>query len=271
MLFSQHIVARLDEDAINIATNAAPAIERLAAARGEILAIPPLAAAGGPANRRRSRWNRAPFFEALAHLHLQLSAYLALPFYPGERAHFIEVEHAIHGISKRGSPAHRPPGSRGPSRRDGRSGDGTTPTPLVSTAPCNPSSRSTPGNNTDSPWRSQTAKPGDRVGYVLVAVTAILGLILMGLMMRAIRQYARLLRARNRLAINHAREVAAYGSKLGSIIAASTNISAAITTAATRTESFKSSPTMPVSSSTPITARLDAVPIPRAPSTPGVF
>ena len=62
---------------------------------------------------------------------------------------------------------------------------------------------------------------GNRIGYLLAGLTAVLGLILMGLVVRAIRQSARLLRSRHRLLADHARDIAAFGSTLESIVSAS--------------------------------------------------
>ena len=70
----------------------------------------------------------------------------------------------------------------------------------------------------------------DRIGYLLAAATGLLGLLLMVLVMRAVRRYQTLLRAQNRLTEARAREVAEFGSRLESLIAASMKISETITT-----------------------------------------
>ena len=109
MVFSQHLTAKLDEDASSIATDASPAIESLTAARGELFQIPLLDASavlpfgdGGPVDR-------APFLEALARLRRHLAEYLALPFYPAERQQYVEVEHAMRDLKAKGIQLPRPP------------------------------------------------------------------------------------------------------------------------------------------------------------------
>jgi signal transduction histidine kinase len=233
MAFSQHVAAKLDEDAVSIATNASPAIERLSAARGELFQLS-LATVSAVLPLGEGRLpDRAPFVESLARLHDQLSAYLAMPFYPGERERFVDVGRATHDLDARVSAFLgflEAKDSRGAATvlRTGVSPDAARVDSAI-------------GNliafNAEQQHRLATDIPkqrrqGDRIGYVLEAATAVFGLILMGLVTRAIHQYASLLRSRHRLAADHARRVVAFGAKLESIIAASTNISAAITTAA---------------------------------------
>ena len=233
MAFSQHVAAKLDEDAVSIATNASPAIERLSAARGELFQLS-LATVSAVLRLGEGRLpNRAPFVESLARLHDQLSAYLAMPFYPGERERFVDVGRATHDLDARVSAFL--------GFLEARDSRGAATVLRTGVSPDAARVDSAIGNliafNAEQQHRLATDIPkqrrqGDRIGYVLEAATAVFGLILMGLVTRAIRQYANLLRSRHRLAADHARRVVAFGAKLESIIAASTNISGAITTVA---------------------------------------
>jgi signal transduction histidine kinase len=231
MAFSQHMAAKLDADAVSIATNASPAIERLTAARGELFQISLQATSavlglgdGGPAAR-------APLLESLARLDRRLSDYLALPFYPGERENYVEVEQARSDLEGRIS------------NLLGRleAGDGRGAAAIMRTGILPAAARvdgalqTLVAFNAEQQHRLAIQIPrrrsrANRVGILLDAVTAIFGLILMGLVMRGIRQYARLLRARHRLAADYALDIAAFGSKLQSIINASVNIARAIVT-----------------------------------------
>src|SRR5438874_1913383 len=139
MVYSAHVGSKLDENAVSIATDASPAIEHLSAARGEVLRIQLAAVSALEHFTEGMPVDRAPFDNSLSSLHRELTAYLALPFYPDEHEHYFEVE-------------------------------------------------------------------------------------------RAVRRYQTLLRAQNRLTEARAREVAEFGSRLESLIAASMKISETITT-----------------------------------------
>ena len=229
MIFSQHLTAKLDEDASSIATDASPAIERLTAARGELFQIPLLAASAVLPFGNGGRVDRAPFLEALALLRRHLAEYQELPFYPTERQHYLEVERATHDLEARVS-----------SFLDHLdAGDGPGAVSILRTG-ISPDASRVDGAiqllvafNAEQQHRLAMEIPrrrilGNRVGYLLAGLTAVLGLLLMVFLVRAIRQSARLLRSRHRLLADHARGIAAFGSKLESIVSASVNISRAI-------------------------------------------
>jgi|SRR5579871_6395217 len=229
-MFSHHIAAKLDADAVSIATNASPSIEHLSAARRALFQ---LLLASDSAIQRSSLGvplERSAFAEELGRLHGQISAYLTLPFYPGERDHFSDVELATRDLELRlseimdrlavsdvqGAAASRTRLVEAASRDDSALGY------LVAF-------------NAEQQHRLALDIPrqrlrGIRVGYLLEGATAVFGLVLMGLVVRAIRQYARLLRSRSALAAESARDIAAFGTKLESIIGSSVKISGAITT-----------------------------------------
>lgn len=229
MVFSQHVTAKLDEDASSIATDASPAIESLTAARGELFQIPLLAASAVLPFGNGGRVDRAPLLEALARFRRHLAEYLALPFYPAERHHYLEVEQATHDLEAEIS-----------SFLDHlNAGDGPGAITILRTG-ISPDASRVDGTiqvlvafNAEQQHRMAMEIPrqrilGNRVGYLLAGLTAVLGLLLMVLVVRAIRQSARLLRSRHHLLANHARDIAAFGSKLESIVSASINISRAI-------------------------------------------
>ena len=90
--YSQHVAARLDEEAASIASNASPSIEALSVARGEVLRAEVAvarAAEGAPSDRAAER---AAAAQALARVRAHQAAYLSMPFYPGERDHWSDVE-----------------------------------------------------------------------------------------------------------------------------------------------------------------------------------
>ena len=231
MVFSQHFAAKLDEDAVSIATNASPAIERLTAARGELFQIPVAAASAVLRFDDAGPLERAPLGDSLARLHQRLTEYLALPFYPGEREHYVEVEQGARSLESRVSIF----------LERLEAGDARGAAMILRTGIWPDASRldsaiqNLVAFNAEQQHQLAMAIPkrrsrANRIGYLLDALTAIFGLILMGLVMRGIRQYARLLRVRHHLAAVHAWDIAAFGSKLESIIGASVKIARAIVT-----------------------------------------
>jgi signal transduction histidine kinase len=221
MAFSQHLTAKLDENASSIATDASPAIESLTAARGELFQIPLLAASAVLPFGNGGRVDRAPFLEALARLRRHLAEYLALPFYPAEHDRYVKVEQATRDLDHLDA------------------GDGPGAVTILRTG-ISPDASRVDGAiqvlvafNAEQQHRMAVEIPrqrvlGNRVGHLLAGVTAVLGVLLMVLVMRAIRQSARLLRGRHRLLAEHARDGAAFGSTLESIVSASVSISRAV-------------------------------------------
>src|SRR5438067_5174785 len=98
MVYSAHVGSKLDENALSIATDASPAIEHLSAARGELLRIQLAAVSAVEHFTEGMPADRAPFDNSLSNLHRELTAYLALPFYPDEHEHYFEVERAVYAV-----------------------------------------------------------------------------------------------------------------------------------------------------------------------------
>ncbi|MFL5394991.1 MAG: hypothetical protein ACJ79G_19360, partial [Myxococcales bacterium] len=101
MAYSHHVASSLDENAESIATDAAPAIEHLSAARGDLLRIQLAAVSALRRLNEGTSLDRAPFADALSRLHRELDAYGALPFYPDERQHYLELDEAARSVDLR--------------------------------------------------------------------------------------------------------------------------------------------------------------------------
>src|SRR4051812_44117516 len=99
MAYSHHVASSLDENAESIATDAAPAIEHLSAARGDLLRIQLAAVSALRRFNEGASLDRAPFDESLSRLRAELSAYAALPFYPDEREHYGELDEEAHSVA----------------------------------------------------------------------------------------------------------------------------------------------------------------------------
>jgi signal transduction histidine kinase len=99
-LYPQRLAARLDQDAVSIATNAAPAIERLTEARGELTRIQFMAAQAPELTAAEAKINNAAMKDAFQDLHEDLAAYLALPLYPHERGHWDAVARSIRKLER---------------------------------------------------------------------------------------------------------------------------------------------------------------------------
>jgi signal transduction histidine kinase len=240
MVYSSHVGAKLDENALSIATDASPAIEHLSAARGEVLRIQLAAISAVEHFTEGVPVDRTPFDSSLSSLHHELTAYMALPFYPEEQKHFYEVDRAVRAFEAQVFVllGHLEAGH----------GDAAVVDLRAALSPA--ASRTDDALeflvnfNTREDHRLGVEIPAlrkyaDRVGYCLAAVTGLFGLLVMVLVMRAIRRYQRLLRAQNRLAEARAREVAEFGSRLESLIAASMKISDTITTIDDREKVFQ--------------------------------
>jgi len=231
MVYSAHVGSRLDENALSIATDASPAIEHLSAARGELLRIQLAAVSAVEHFTEGMPVDRASFDKSFANLHRELTAYRVLPFYPDEDQHYFVVERAMHAVEEQVSTLL---GHLGAGEEDAAVlGLRTGLSPAASRADealeylVNFNAREQHRLGVEIP---ALRKHADRVGYVLAAVTGWLGLLLMVLVMRAVRRYQTLIRAQNRLTEARAREVAEFGSRLESLIAASMKISDTITT-----------------------------------------
>jgi signal transduction histidine kinase len=232
MAYSHHVASRLDDNAESIAMDASPAIEHLSAARGELLRTQLAAVSALRRFNEGASIDRAPLEDPLSRFHRELAAYSALPFYPEERQHYLELDQAAHSMDLGVSDLldHL-------ERREGASAVTALRTGLSPAA-----SRADAGIDFLINFNAQQQhrlgleipalrRHAERVGYLLAAITAAFGLLLMVVVMRAIRRYTRHIRAQNRLTEERAGQVAAFGSKLESLIAASVKISGPITAA----------------------------------------
>ena len=160
-VYSTHVASTLDEDAVSIATDASPAIEHLSAARGAILQIQldASSAVGRPAGDATT--HRASFDASLSRLHRELSAYLALPFYPGERDYYEEVNDATRSLETRVASFSSPASAREtPRARCHPSGRASPRLVRGSIRPSSVSSRSTPAKSDVSAPESRRFGPG---------------------------------------------------------------------------------------------------------------
>src|SRR4051812_16079139 len=88
--YSQHVAARLDENAASIAENASPSIESLSAARGAALRAEVAVARAVESTSGDGEHEAAE--EALRDLRKNESDYMSQPFYPGERGYWKGVD-----------------------------------------------------------------------------------------------------------------------------------------------------------------------------------
>jgi signal transduction histidine kinase len=230
-VYSRRIASRLNDDVVNIAMNASPTIEHVSAAREQVLRIALVAAAAIERNSDTAAFDRAEFAPALSSLRREAGAYRALPFFPGERDLSAEADKAIAGLETAVSDvsAHLEQGSHAEASAAFRR------VLMPAAGRADAALQAIVAFNAEKQHRLAMEIPrhvsrGDRIGYVLQGVAGVFGLVLMGLVLRATRQYARLLSTRQRLADEHARDVDAFGVKLESIIGASVTISEAIAT-----------------------------------------
>jgi signal transduction histidine kinase len=240
MIYSSHVGAKLDENALSIATDASPAIEHLSAARGEVLRVHLAAVSAVEHFTEEMPVDRAPFDRSLSILRDEVTAYRALPFYPYESEHFDELEGAIRDLEGQVAVL---VGHLGAKDRDAAIVDlRTALSPAAARADdalellTNFNAREEHRLGVEIPT---LRKHADRVGYRLAAVAASLGGLLMLLVMLAVRRYQTLLRSQNLLADARAREVAEFGSKLESLIAASRRIAESITIVDDREKVFQ--------------------------------
>lgn len=230
VIYSQQVASKLDDAALSIATNAAPAIEHLNAARTEILRIQLAAALAVHGAGEGIPLDRTPFDNSLSRLHGELSAYLAFPFYPNERDHYAEVEQATRSLEAEVSGL-----LTRIAARDARGAGAALRTRL---SPAASHADEVIGQlvvfNAQEQHRLGIEIPkvrihAARVGYTLEGVAAIFALALMALVVRATREYARALDERKHLAEAHATELAAFSAKLESIVRSTVTIGNTIT------------------------------------------
>jgi signal transduction histidine kinase len=168
--YARRIAAAVDADAVSIATDAAPAIEHLTAARGELVRIATMAASK----------DEGTLAAANARLRQELAAYAALPFYPREERRYVQAESAVDDLEAQihGLPATRARMLEAAQRVDLAIED------LVDF-----NAQEQHRLALEIPRRRRLAH---RVGSALQAISAVLGLVLMVLVIRAIREYGRL-------------------------------------------------------------------------------
>jgi signal transduction histidine kinase len=230
-LYSQRVAAKLDDAAISIATNASPAIEHLTAARGELVGITVAAASAVQRPGAAADFQPMRLRAALLRLHEEMSAYLQLPFYPRERRRYAELEGAIRALEGPVSDL-----SAAVAAGDDRLARTTLERVLPAAARVDRTIEELVAFNAEQQHRLALEIPrrrelANRIGYALQLSTAALGLILMALVIRGLRQYGRLLETRRQLAAARATDAATFGARLESIIGSSVNIAEAITTA----------------------------------------
>jgi signal transduction histidine kinase len=95
-LYSQHMAARLDEDAASIAGNASPSIEALSAARGALLRAEVAIARAIEGSPGDIAAEHQAAQDALRRMRAHQIHYLSLPFYPDERNYWNQVDAATH-------------------------------------------------------------------------------------------------------------------------------------------------------------------------------
>lgn len=205
-LLAQRIASSVNEDAISIATNAAPAIQDLSTARSELVRIS-IAVASAASGAGADNSDGATLAAALPALREALSRYLRQPFYPREAARYAEVERTMSVLEARVSDFEAALAA-GDHRRAGDIGKTAL---LPAVAGVDEAISRAVLFNVQQERRLGLEIPNRRrhahqVGYVLQAFTAVCGLVLMILVFRGIRDYARLLvraraasRARNDL------------------------------------------------------------------------
>jgi signal transduction histidine kinase len=230
--YSNRTTAKLDEAAMSIATDAAPAIEHLTAIREHILQITVAAAEVVDRSADGEPFEDAGFSRSLSLLHRDLSAYRTLPFYPQEETLYAEVEQKVRLFEKHlatFSSLVRAGDTRGASRA-------LRTRLLPATEAADAGVAELTSFNAEQQHRLAIEIPGERrraatVGFLLQALTGLLGVALTGLVVLGTRQYTRLVQARRRAADDQARSIAEFGAKLESIIGSCVDISRAITAA----------------------------------------
>jgi signal transduction histidine kinase len=229
-LYASRTTAKLDEAAMSIATDAAPAIEHLTAVRQQILRITVAAAAAVERSTDGEPFEDAGFAHSLSLLHRDLSAYRTLPFYPREEILFGDVEQKIRLFEE-----HLATFSSMVSAGETRAASKALRTRLLpATAAADAGIAELTSFNAEQQHRLAMEMPRERrraarVGFLLQTLTGLLGLALTGLVVLGTRQYTRLVQAQRRAADDQARSIAAFGAKLESIIGSCVDISRAIT------------------------------------------
>jgi signal transduction histidine kinase len=193
-LFAQRLSATVNDDALSIATNAAPAIAHLSDARGKLVQIALAASSAVSSARPVDADVVAALTGPLSALRGDLRHYLEQPFYPLEDRRYAEVDRAVHVLEARVAQSQRAidEGDRG------RALDLLENGVLPAILPVDRSISQLVLLNAEQGHQLGLAIPrqrlrAHRIGYWLQALTAILGLVLMGFVIRGVRAYAQLL------------------------------------------------------------------------------
>lgn len=214
MIYTQQTAARLDDNAISVATNASPAIRHLVAARRELfrfqVAVSALEANVAP--------SPDAFEPALARFRDEMSAYRSFAFYAGEAEPYGDVERAIQVLELRLE------------KRAARA-DVTAAVTRVDEA-----LERLIHFNAEQQYRLSMEIPGLRrraaqIGYLLQGLTLVFGLLLVALVVRTARKHAEAVAAQKVLAEQRAADLEAFDAKLRSIIESTTKIGGGIASA----------------------------------------
>jgi signal transduction histidine kinase len=193
-MLTQWIAGGVNEDALSIATNAAPAIQDLTNARDELVRIAIAARPALSSTQGLDEPALATLAEALPALRQNLRRYLKHPFYPLEEARYTEVDRSVDGLEARAADL-----EAAVAAGDQRAALDVKRTGLLRTVGrVDRAISQLVELNTQQLRRlgleiPQRRRHAHEVGYALQATTAILSLILMSLVIRGTRDYARLL------------------------------------------------------------------------------
>ena len=193
-LLTQWIASSVNEDAISIATNAAPAIQALSDARGQLVRIAIAGASALSRAREADEFDVVTLAAALPALREALTRYLEQPFYPREDVRYAEVDRTARMLEETAADL----------KLAVAAGDRHRAIDIARTAllPAvgrvdRAISRAVEFNvaqqrrlGLEIPQRRRHAH---QIGYALQAITAFLSIVLMSLVIRGIRDYARLL------------------------------------------------------------------------------
>jgi signal transduction histidine kinase len=233
LAYSTHHAAKLDQNAISIATNASPAITHLTAALGDLLRIQIRA---NTVVRRMSHDASADltsFEESLVHLDRELAAYRAIPFYTGEADQFSEAQASVRAVKAAVATL--------VSCVDAHDAHGAETALIHGLAPALARADAIIERliffNTKQQAALSEAIPAmrdraARVGFAFEGFTAFFGMILMTLVVRGARQHASALEERRRLAETRQLDLAAFTATLQSILRATAMISDLMTSSA---------------------------------------
>jgi len=193
-MVTQRIAGSVNDDAISIATNAAPAIQDLSDARGQLDRIAIAGASALASKPEVDESDLATLAAALPALRQDLQRYLRQPFYPREDVRYAELDRAVR-LLETGAANLRVAVAAG-NHHAARDIVRTALLPAVRRV--DDALSRLVAFNVEQLRRLGLEIPARRlrahqIGYGLQALTAILGLILMSLVIRGIRDYARLL------------------------------------------------------------------------------